>query len=86
MKINMTISLSKWPYDEFGVPYDSFMVTPHPQCITQHILSTNFLEVINRPNNDTAIPQFHRRYLETQDGPSLDSSYLLIPINIPPTH
>ena len=39
MKINMTISLSKWPYnfskwpyDEFGVPYDSFMVTPHPQC------------------------------------------------------
>ena len=23
----------KWPYDEFGDPYDSFMVIPHPQCM-----------------------------------------------------
>ena len=32
ININMTITLSKWPYDEFGVPYDTFMVTLHPQC------------------------------------------------------
>ena len=30
--LKMPCKFSKWPYDEFGVPYDTFMVIPHPQC------------------------------------------------------
>ena len=30
--MHVTITLSKWPYDEFGWPYDSFMALSHPQC------------------------------------------------------
>ena len=32
--LKVTMYYSKWPYDEVGVPYDSVMVTPHPQCST----------------------------------------------------
>lgn len=42
--------------------------------------------MVKRPNNDTTIPLFHRRNLETTDGLSLTSKFLLIPINITPTH
>ena len=33
----------KWPYDEFGEPYDSFMVIPHPQCILKEIYTLDVL-------------------------------------------
>ena len=35
----------KWPYDEFGEPYDSFMVSPHPQC--RRIISENIYLFFN---------------------------------------
>ena len=38
---------------------------------TRHVLSTSFLEVIKLPNNDDAIPRYHRRILERPAGPSL---------------
>jgi len=53
---------------------------------TRHVLSTTFLEVVKRPNNDEAIPRFHWHFLEAPDGPSLDSCFLLLPINITPAH
>ena len=60
--------------------------THSPLSDTHHVLATTFLEVVKRPNNDEAIPRFHRRLLEAPDGPSLDSYFLLLPINITPTH
>ena len=57
-----------------------------PFSSTRHVISAIFLEVLKRPNNDEAIPRFHRRFLEVLDGPSLDRSFLLLPINITPTH
>ena len=57
-----------------------------PFTDTRSFLSPNLFKVVKRPNNDTAIPRFHQRNLETLDGPSLDSSYFLIPINITPNH
>ena len=57
-----------------------------PFSDTRHVLSTTFLAVVKLPNNDEAIPQFHRRFLERPDDPSLDSCFLLLPINITPTH
>ena len=57
-----------------------------PYTTTRHYLPTPFLEVIQRPNNDIALPRFYQRFLGLQDGPSLDNSLLLIPINITPTH
>ena len=53
---------------------------------TCYVLSTNLLEVSKRPNNDTVIPRFHRHHLGAPDSPSLNSSYLLLPINITPIH
>ena len=57
-----------------------------PFSDTRHVLSTTFLEVVKRPNNDEATPRFRRRFLEALDDPNLDSSFLLFPINITPTH
>ena len=57
-----------------------------PYTTTRHYLQTPFLEVIQHPNNDIVLPRYHRRFLGLQDGSSLDSSLLLIPINITPTH
>ena len=34
-----------------------------PYTTTRHYLTTPFLEVIQRPNNDIFIPRFHRRFL-----------------------
>ena len=55
-----------------------------PYTTTRHYLPTHFYEVIQR--NNAALPRYHRRFLELQDGPSHDSSLLLILINITPTH
>ena len=42
--------------------------------------------MIKLPNNDDAISRYHRRLLERPDSPSLDSCFLLLLINITPTH
>ena len=57
-----------------------------PYSDTRHVLSPSFLDVIKLPNNDDAIPRYHRRLLERPHGPSLTSCFLLLPINITPTH
>jgi len=57
-----------------------------PFSDTRHVLSTSFIKVVKLPNNDDAIPRYHRSLLERPDSPSLDSCFLLLPINITPTH
>lgn len=57
-----------------------------PYADTRHFLPSTFLENISRPDNDTAIPRYHRRAFTLQDGPSFTSEFLLVPLHITPTH
>ena len=49
----MVYNFSKWPYDEFGVPYDSFMATPHPQCTHKNMYGT-FMKIVAFGNRVTS--------------------------------
>ena len=57
-----------------------------PYAASRHFLPPAFLELIQLPDSDAAIPRYNRRALELQDGPSLDSTFLLLPFNITTTH
>ena len=77
MKINMTISLSKWPYnfskwpyDNFGASYDSFMVTPHPQCIP-HIVSP-LLPITTLQHTATTSPSISHNTPLTEHTPIMN--------------
>ena len=57
-----------------------------PFAASRHFLPPAFLEIIQLLDNDTALPHYHRRALELQDRPSLDSTFLLLPFHITMTH
>ena len=57
-----------------------------PFAKSRYFLPPAFLEFIQQPDCDDALPRYHRRALELQDGPSLDSEFLLLPYHITETH